>query len=91
MNGATGASAAPLAWVKAELENAPRSISHEKFEARVRELAAKERRIRESHELELRSLGFAVPRQGTGTRGSTVRSPTARMASLDATTHVSWT
>ena len=77
--------------MKAELENAPSSISHEKFEARVRELAVKERRMRESHTLELRSLGFDVPRQGTGTRCSSVRSPTARMASLDATTGISWT
>jgi len=86
-----GAGVAALAWVKAELENAPISISREKFEARVRELAVKERRMRETHELELRSLGFGppAPRSGTGTRGSSARSPPARIASLD-TTHTGW-
>lgn len=79
MSGGAGAGSATLAWVKMELENAPSSISPEKFEARVKELAAQEHRIRETRELELRSLGFPVPRQGTGTQGSSVRS------SLDAT------
>jgi hypothetical protein len=81
-----GAGAAALAWVRAELENAPSTISREKFEARVRDLAAKERRMRDTHELELRSLGFGPPvpssRQGTGAK---VRSPSARMASLEST------
>jgi len=85
MSGGAGAGAATLAWVKTELENTPSSISPEKFEARVKELAAQEHRMRETRELELRSLGFAVPRQGTGTQGSSARSPSARMASLDAT------
>ncbi|KAH9057640.1 hypothetical protein EDB87DRAFT_1746990 [Lactarius vividus] len=35
----TGPGAAALAWVKTELENAPNSISSEKFDARVKELA----------------------------------------------------
>ncbi|KAI9448931.1 ras guanine nucleotide exchange factor domain-containing protein [Lactarius psammicola] len=84
--------AAAFACVKAELENAPSSISREMFEARVRELAVKERRMRETHELELRSLGFGppAPRSGTGTRGSSLRSPPARIASLD-TTRTGWT
>ena len=79
-----GVGAAALAWVKTELENAPNSISREKFEARVVELAAKERRMRETHELELRSLGFGSPspRQGSG---ANLRSPSARMASLEST------
>ncbi|KAI9457793.1 hypothetical protein BJY52DRAFT_1223704 [Lactarius psammicola] len=87
-----GVGAAALAWAKAELENAPSSISRERFEARVRELAEKERRMRETHELELRSLGFgpSTPRSGTSTRGSSVRSPPARIASLD-TTRTGWT
>jgi hypothetical protein len=80
-----GVAAAALAWVKTELENAPGSISREKFEARVRDLAVQERRIRESRELELRSLGFSVPRQGSDTRDSSARSPPTQMASLDAT------
>ncbi|KAH9039389.1 ras guanine nucleotide exchange factor domain-containing protein [Lactarius hengduanensis] len=84
-----GAGAAALAWVKAELENAPNSISSEKFEARVKELAEKERRMRETRELELRALGFGPPTPRTGTRGSSVRSPPARNASLD-TTHPGW-
>ncbi|KAF8266619.1 hypothetical protein EI94DRAFT_1786854 [Lactarius quietus] len=84
MSGCAGSGAAALAWVKAELENTPSNISREKFEARVRELAVKERRMRETHEIELRSLGFStVSRQGTGTRGPSARSPSARMASLD--------
>ncbi|KAH9171468.1 ras guanine nucleotide exchange factor domain-containing protein [Lactarius sanguifluus] len=85
----TGAGAAALAWVKAELENAPNSISSEKFEARVKELAEKERRMRETRELELRALGFGSPTPRTGTRGSSMRSPPARNASLD-TTHPGW-
>lgn len=76
--------AAALAWVKTELDNAPSNISREKFEARVSDLAVQERRIRESRELELRSLGFNVPRQGTDTRGSSTRSPPAQVASLDS-------
>lgn len=81
------AGAAALAWVKAELDNAPSSISREKFEARVKELAERERRMRETRELELHSLGFGppVPRPSTSTRGSSVRSPPARIASLDTT------
>jgi len=82
-----GAGAATLAWLKAELENAPSSIWPEKFEARVRELAERERQIHKTHELELRSLGFVPPnpRPSTGTtrKGSSVRSPSARMASLE--------
>jgi hypothetical protein len=85
MSGCAGAGSATLAWVKTELENAPSSILPEKFEARVKELAAQEHRIRETRELELRSLGFPVPRQGTGTQGSSARSPSARVASLDST------
>ncbi|KAH9057104.1 ras guanine nucleotide exchange factor domain-containing protein [Lactarius deliciosus] len=85
----TGAGAAALAWVRAELENAPNSISSEKFEARVKELAEKERRMRETRELELRALGFGPPTPRTGTRGSSMRSPPARNASLD-TTHPGW-
>ncbi|KAH9009891.1 hypothetical protein EDB84DRAFT_1446059 [Lactarius hengduanensis] len=66
----TGAGAAALAWVKAVLENAPNSISSEKFEACVKELAEKERRMCETRELELRVLGFGPPTPRTGTRGS---------------------
>ncbi|KAI0255389.1 hypothetical protein BJV78DRAFT_1279551 [Lactifluus subvellereus] len=44
-----------------ELENSPSNISREQFEARVAELAEKEHRMRESHELELISLGFKPP------------------------------
>lgn len=80
----TSVGAAALAWVKTELDNAPSNISREKFEARVSDLAGQERRIRESRELELRSLGFNVQRQGTDTRGSSTRSPPAQVASLDA-------
>ncbi|KAI9433953.1 ras guanine nucleotide exchange factor domain-containing protein [Lactarius indigo] len=85
----TGAGAAALAWVKAELENAPNSISSEKFEARMKELAERERRMHETHELELRALGFGPRSPRTGTKGSSVRSPPARNASLD-TTHSGW-
>ena len=84
--GAGGAGAVALAWVKAELENAPSSISREKFEARVKELAAKERRMRDTRELELRALGFGPPvpnsRQSTGAKA---RSPSTRKVSLGST------
>jgi hypothetical protein len=86
-----GVGAAAVAWVKTELDNAPSNISREKFEARVRDLAVQERRMRESRELELRSLGFSVPRQSTDTKGSSTRSPPTQMASLDGTrTRLSW-
>ncbi len=52
-SGAGGAASAALAWMKAELDNAPNSISREKFEARVKELAVKEHRMHETRELEL--------------------------------------
>ncbi|KAH9012625.1 hypothetical protein EDB84DRAFT_1642668 [Lactarius hengduanensis] len=65
----TGAGAAALAVVKAVLENAPNSISSEKFEARVKELAEKERRMCETRELELRVLGFGPPNSVHGHEG----------------------
>ncbi|KAI0303380.1 hypothetical protein B0F90DRAFT_1816201 [Multifurca ochricompacta] len=74
-------SSSALAWVRRELENTPSSISRELFEARVTELAERERRMRDTRELELRSLGFGAPlRQGTS--NSSVRSPPGRTASL---------
>ncbi|KAH9036796.1 hypothetical protein EDB85DRAFT_1888653, partial [Lactarius pseudohatsudake] len=66
----TGAGAAALVWVKAELENTPNSISSEKFEACVKELVEKERHMCKTHELKLRVLGFGPPTPCMGTRGS---------------------
>ncbi|KAH9020485.1 hypothetical protein EDB84DRAFT_1565692 [Lactarius hengduanensis] len=83
----TGAGVAALAWVKAVLENAPNSISSEKFEARVKELAEKERRMCKTRELKLRVLGFGLPTPRMGTRGSSVRSPPAPNTSLDTTAY----
>lgn len=79
-----------LAWVKKELDKAPRVISREQFEARVSALAEIERQMRKRRELELGSFGFetrAPPRH----RASSSYSPSSpsslgggRMASLDS-------
>jgi hypothetical protein len=86
---AAAAAAGALACVKRELDDAPSVISREYFETRVAALAEVERQMRDSRELELRSLGFqvdAAPRHRTSHSGShavSVRFPETRV-SLDS-------
>ncbi len=56
-SGAGGADSAALARVKMELDNLPNSISREKSEAHVKEVAVKDDRMHETREPEPRSLG----------------------------------
>lgn len=82
--------AAALAWVKLELDKAPKVIAREQFEGRVSELAEIERRMRERRDLELRSLGFGTPvprhhRSSSSGSPSSARSlGGGRVASLDS-------
>jgi hypothetical protein len=63
ISNASASASAALPWVKKELDDAPTAISREYFETRVAALAEVERQMRDSHELELRALGFdTLPR-----------------------------
>ncbi|KAI0003232.1 hypothetical protein BJV74DRAFT_881694 [Russula compacta] len=82
--GASPASMPAHAWVKKELDDAPSAI--EQFEELVSALAELEHQMRESRELELRSVGFKVPPRQRRSSGSSslALSPGGRMASLDS-------
>jgi hypothetical protein len=67
-----------LAWVKKELEDTPSDIPRDAFEARVAELADKERRMRDSRELELRSLGLRTAPPQTSQRRPSASSSASR-------------